>query len=319
MKNAIIAILALVIIGAGVYFVIKNNSPATPTNSASPAATTSQPTNATSATPVGTTSPATPQQASSTAMVTKTVIGKSAGGHDIVAYHYGHGSKEVMLIAGLHAGYAWSPSLFGYDFVKYLKDNASSIPSNLSLTIIPTVNPDGQLKTLGTAGSFTAAAIPANNVDRLPGRFNANGVDLNRNFDCNWSAQGKWINDKTVDGGSAAFSEPEAVAIRDYVEAHKPTAVIAYYASAGAVYSSSCGNSGVLPLTSDLTNVYASAAGYTAHKTYQASYTLTGDMTNWLAKIGVPAISVLFTNYSDPEWTKNEAGTLATLDYISKH
>ena len=43
-------------------------------------------------------------------------------------------------------------------------------------------------------------------------RFNADGVDLNRNFDCDWAPTGTWQN-KTVSGGTAAFSEPEAAAI----------------------------------------------------------------------------------------------------------
>ncbi len=45
----------------------------------------------------------------------------------------------------------------------------------------------------------------------MSGRFNANDVDLSRNFDCNWQASALWQN-KKVSGGNAVFSEPESVA-----------------------------------------------------------------------------------------------------------
>ena len=41
-------------------------------------------------------------------------------------------------------------------------------------------------------------------------------------------------------------------------------------------------------------------------------------MTNWLAKIKIPAISVLLTNHEDTEWDKNLAGIKALLQYYAK-
>jgi hypothetical protein len=42
-------------------------------------------------------------------------------------------------------------------------------------------------------------------------------------------------------------------------------------------------------------------------------YAVTGDMVNWFAKNKIPAISVLLTNHTDTEWTKNKAGAEAIL------
>ena len=61
---------------------------------------------------------------------------------------------------------------------------------------------------------------------------------------------------------------------------------------------------------------YAKASGYPDSNVFDF-YTTTGDMTNWLAKINVPAISVLLTNHTDTEWTKNQAGIKAVLEYYS--
>lgn len=40
-------------------------------------------------------------------------------------------------------------------------------------------------------------------------------------------------------------------------------------------------------------------------------------MTNWLAKVGIPTISVLLTNHTDTEWSKNIAGVKALLAQLS--
>jgi beta-lactamase superfamily II metal-dependent hydrolase len=41
-------------------------------------------------------------------------------------------------------------------------------------------------------------------------------------------------------------------------------------------------------------------------------------MMNWLAKNGVPAISVLLTTHDDTEWEKNRAGVEALLKYYAQ-
>ena len=57
--------------------------------------------------------------------------------------------------------------------------------------------------------------------------------------------------------------------------------------------------------------------GYRAYEDFDF-YEITGDMVNWLAKIKVPAISVLLANHQDTEWTKNQAGIKALLEYYAK-
>jgi hypothetical protein len=169
-------------------------------------------------------------------------------------------------------------------------------------------------KVVGTSGRFTAADVPASQEVQVSGRFNANTVDLNRNFDCDWQSVGKWQN-KNVSGGTAAFSEPEAVAIKNYVEANNPRAVVVWYSAAGGVFASSCHN-GVLAETKTLTSLFAKASGYRAYENFNF-YEITGDMVNWLAKNEIPAISVLLTNHTDTEWSKNRAGIEAVIKHFA--
>lgn len=241
-------------------------------------------------------------------------IGTSVNGAEIMKYSYGSGDTEVLFVGGVHGGYSWNTSLVAYELMDYLSDNEDDLAPNLKVTVVPVLNPDGLSKVVDANGKFSASAVDTTESARVAGRFNGNGVDLNRNFDCEWQSEGVW-RDEPVDGGSAAFSEPESRAIRDYIESHDPAAVVVYYGAVGGVYASNC-RGGVLAETRTLTNVYADASGYGAFEEFDY-YEITGDMVNWLAGEGVPAISVLLTNYTDTEWSKNRAGVEAVLDFYA--
>jgi hypothetical protein len=295
----IIFLVIIVAIGFGVYYFTKSPVDNVDVNVSQNIATTTNNT------------------ASSTTVVdkTKTVIGKSVQGSDIVAYHFGEGANEVIFVGGIHGGYAWNTALLAYEAMDYFKANVTSIPANIKVTIIPVLNPDGLNKVVGTSSAFVSSNVSKSQEVVVSGRYNANQVDLNRNFACDWQSTGKWQN-KTVSGGTEAFSEPETLALKNYVETQNPKAVVAWYSAAGGVYSSNCHN-GILATTTALTSAYAKASGYTANEDFDF-YETTGDMTNWLAKIKIPAISVLLATHDSTEWSKNKAGIEAILKYIAK-
>ena len=243
------------------------------------------------------------------------VIGKSVQRRDITAYHYGDGDKELLFVGGMHGGYEWNTVLLAYEFMDYLGASSTTIPANLKITVIPVLNPDGLQKIVGTARRFTKANVPSSQAATVPGRFNANNVDLNRNFDCDWQPTGIWQS-RQVNAGSKVFSESESQALRDYVQSQKPAAVVIWYSAAGGVFASNC-HEGVLPETRAITKAYADASGYPAYEDFDF-YQITGDAINWLAKNNIPAISVLLTTHEDVEWNKNRAGIEALLDYYAK-
>ena len=300
MKKIIIAFIIIVLIGLGVYFITKSPSPETETIITQDTLLDTK---------EDTTLPETTEDK------TKTVIGSSVDNRDITAYHYGTGDTELLFVGGIHGGYEWNTALVAYELMDYLQTNPTIIPENVKVTVIPVLNPDGLNKTTGTEGRFTKADIPTTEGATISGRFNANNIDLNRNFDCDWQEEGTWQN-KKVDGGSAAFSEPESQAIQNYVTSHDLSAVVVWYSSANGVFASSC-HDGVLAETNTLTNLYAQASSYPAYQNFDF-YAVTGDMVNWLAKEKVPAISVLLSNHTDTEWSKNEKGVKALLEYYAK-
>ncbi len=241
----------------------------------------------------------------------ESVIGNSADGSDIMAYHYGEGETELLFVGGIHGGYSWNTSLVAFEMIDYLDENPEVVPENISVTIIPVLNPDGLNTTVGSIARFEASdALTASEADRVAGRFNANDVDLNRNFDCKWAPESIW-RDQEVSGGATAFSEPEAVAIKEYVEKYDPAAAVVWFSSEGKVYPSACaGSPGEKSV--ELAATYATAAGYGSDVEFDA-YAITGDMVNWMAGEGIPAISILLTDHKGVEWNKNKAGIEAVL------
>ena len=309
MKKTIIilvGVLVIIGIGVGVYFFTKKSPVSVPVVE-NPIVTT------TTTTTVVTPPVEVPVQ--KPVDTTKTILGTSVENRTITAYHYGAGDKELLFVGGIHGGYEWNTALVAYELMDYLTANPSTVPAGVKVTVIPVLNPDGLNKVVGTDGRFTKANVSTSNDVVISGRFNGNNVDLNRNFDCDWQTKGVWM-DKTVSGGSSAFSEPESLAFKNYVEARNPVAVVAWFSSASGVFASSCHN-GILPETKTITDTYANASGYKAYDSYDF-YVTTGDMLNWLAKKNIPGISVLLTTHQDTEWSKNLAGVKALLNYYAK-
>lgn len=314
MKNILLALGVLIIIAGGVYYFISTQN--SPDTSYKKTEVEQNPTGEQVATSTTTeTTVATGTEETTNKNEPVEVIGKSVSGADIKAFHFGTGPHELILIGGMHGGYSWNTALLGYELIDWFTTSPQVIPSDVTVTVIPVVNPDGLMKVTGTADKFLASAVKGSEKEKEAARFNNHDVDLNRNFDCEWKSAGTWQN-RTVSGGEAPFSEPESQAIRDYVTSHDPSAIITWYSSAGGVYASQCGKT-TLPETLSLTNTFATASKYTPHQEFNY-YEITGDMVNWFAKENIPAISVLLTNPNETELAKNQAGIEAVLKSISQ-
>lgn len=244
------------------------------------------------------------------ATVRHEVIGTSVEGRPIDAYTYGNGETHLLFVGGIHGGYEWNSVVLAYEMMDHLEENPQLIPLNVSVTIVPSANPDGLYARVGVEGRITSLDVPPEAVSG-EGRFNANDVDLNRNFDCKWQSESMWRGN-VVGAGTSAFSEPEARAIRGVVAATDPVVVVFWHSQANAVYASEC-EAGIFPGTRTAMNVYATAAGYPTVDVFD-SYVVTGDAEGWLASIGIPAITVELATHESIEWGRNLAGVTALLE-----
>lgn len=241
------------------------------------------------------------------------VIGKSVEGREIGSYKFGDGETNIAFVGGIHGGYEWNSTLLAYGFIDYFTENPESIPENISVNIIPSANPDGLFKVTGQNGRFGLADVSTSESILVGGRLNTNGVDLNRNFDCKWQPESTWRGNP-VSAGDHAFSEPEAKAIKDFVDSENPVAVVFWHSQANAVYASEC-KEGPLEETIKIMNQYSSASGYKAIEVFD-SYEITGDAEGWLASIGIPAITVELKNHEEIDWGQNLSGVKALLNYF---
>lgn len=221
-------------------------------------------------------------------------IGYSHEGRNIEVYQYGDGPNSVVLVGGMHYGFAPSSVLITSHAMAHFKANSSDIPGSIRLYIIPNINPDGVI-----------------DPGYRPGRVNARGVDLNRNWDCNWRPDAEW-DGQPISGGTTPFSEPETLAVRDFLLEVKPAAVIFYEARAadGMVVPGSC--NGVYSGSDSLMHTYQRATNYR----WLDGGSVTGDASNWAAREGMASIFVLLRSWDelpDTEWQRNLRGIQAVL------
>ena len=246
--------------------------------------------------------------------VSEKVIGKSVEGRNITAFSYGTGEKEILFVGGIHGGYEWNTVMLAYELMDYFKENPDQIPKNITFTVMPTLNPDGLYKITGKDGRFNLTDVGMAKV-LGEGRFNANNVDLNRNFDCSWKPEAKW-RDKIVSAGTSAFSEPETLAFKNLVLKKKPVAVVFAHSASNGVFGSSCGGQ-ISSETRALMSTYSKASLYPVNDTFSA-YPVTGDASDWLSTVGVPAISVELATHESIEFDKNLAGAKALMEIFEE-
>lgn len=318
-SNIIISLIVLIIVVVGAVLLTGGEA-----NAPTDAATSTEPSQATTTQTPTTTDTNTSDEATTTDSMqgeqsddqqSVVTMGNSAGGHEISAHTFGNGDTQLLFVAGLHGGYDWNTVKLADRMIGWFEANPSMVPESVTVTVIPNMNPDGLETVFDTTETDFDTMNPPSQEQTVAGRFNANDVDLNRNFACNWQSEGTWQN-RTVDAGSSAFSEPETQALRDWVNSNSPDKAVVFYSAAGAVYSSAC-NDQPSTASTDLMNTYAQASGYPAEGEF-AAYEVTGDAVDWMAKQGVPGISVLLSNHQDTQWERNKAAVEALLQTSSE-
>lgn len=240
-------------------------------------------------------------------------IGYSVAGFPIESYSYGTGPKRIVFVGGIHGGTEWNTVLLAYAAIDYFDRHPEMVPPALTLQIVPSANPDGQRLVTGSWGRF----LPENvGVAVAEGRFNQNGVDLNRNWGCAWSETAWWGN-REISAGTAPFSEPETRALRDFFlsDGNPVQAVVFWHSAVPGVFAGGC--AGIYAAAERLATIYAQAAGYPHGESF-SYYPITGDATNWLSEQRIPAIIVELETRDDPEWPQNLDAMLAVLAYMAE-
>lgn len=210
-------------------------------------------------------------------------IGTSVRGRSIPAYSFGTGSKVIFFYGAIHGSEANTKNLM-YAWIYELERNATSIPKDKKIIVVPNANPDG---------------VATNN------RFNANGVDLNRNWGSSDWQQGTYLTGGQYfpnGGGSSPFSEPETRAVRNVMTANRPYVTLAYHSKASYAIYNAYGQS------SSMARTYASLSRYilingTASTGFD--YSATGSYSAWARENGMAALTIELATKTSSETTRN--------------
>lgn len=225
----------------------------------------------------------------------ETIIGYSVEGRPLSARQFGAGEHVILLVGGMHGGYEANTIRLMNELSIHFAANPQSVLENVTLVIVPVANPDG----------WARGETPE-------GRFNANGVDLNRNWGCDWSPEAVWRS-MPVNPGARAFSEPESRALADFITELRPDAALFYHSAASGIFAGNCRGGTV---SAAMALVLGEATGYRAGESFSA-YPVSGTAASWADGQGIAAADVELTSHENSEFERNLRGVLAVQAWVT--
>jgi predicted deacylase len=199
-------------------------------------------------------------------------VGTSTEGRPITAVRIGDGPRKLVLVGATHGGPEANTSRLMLDLIAHLRAAPEEVPPGVRLYIIPTLNPDGLA---------------------LDTRFNARGVDLNRNMNTGLDAcpENDWS--PTVNGAYGVVSETGGPGPESEVESRlirafllDASAAIFYHSAGGELFPPFCTHEPSIALAER----YAEVAGYTYTRFYPR-YMITGGMHDWAGSLGIASFT----------------------------
>lgn len=225
--------------------------------------------------------------------ILRTTIGRSVDGASIDVYKIGEGKKTILITAGIHGNEVGTVKLAN-QLINWL--HTSTIKADdYTFFIVPCLNPDGFGEARNHPGYWSGGRS---------GRFNANEVDLNRNFDTpSFVSDAAWNHGKnyslktTVFAGKKPFSEPETAAVRDFINDQNVKVWISLHNAGKDVANSND------ELARKLAEIFASESGYKLHSESDwQNFKQTGTAKEWCDKQNVTYLEIEGSNRWSSDW-----------------
>jgi Predicted carboxypeptidase len=182
-------------------------------------------------------------------------FGESVLGRPLNAVVIGKPRNPIVYTAAYH-GCEWITALVLARFARRaVTDEGLKFKlSERGIVVAPLINPDGvEIAQHGVIAAGKRRAL-VGRIKRAEKRFfkvsriwqaNANGVDLNHNFDAGWNglherevAAGIVGPASTRYGGTVPFSQPETIAVKKLCERFQPSAFYAFHSQGEEIYYS---------------------------------------------------------------------------------
>jgi len=247
-----------------------------------------------------------PPLATSAIVDLRVSLGRSVRGRDLQATVIGHDGGNPVVVVGSIQGDQTPTRALVEALVEHYRQGGDRVPQGVLFYFIPSINPDGN-----ASGS----------------RYNANDVDLNRNWDTDdWRSNPAvpgYSSGKAGAGGSRPFSEPETVALRDLLTSLRDSSSRLRVVTLHSSVNISGGE--VYPGGSDAENIaatYSDTARYSVEYEW-AQYITSGEAVTWCSENSIVAIDVVFPASQRPSSTAYGSTsllqvTIAGLEAISR-
>ena len=245
-------------------------------------------------------------------------IGQTVDGNKLYDFRVGNPAAErhLLVFGGIHAREYITAQLVMRQLVQLLSDQSTNgsyeniavreLLSNTEIHFIPMANPDGiSISQLGLEGLHTEAVretvrqIAAKDGKALTESYlrqwksNANGVDLNRNFDALWESYNDHLGHASADHykGTAPECELESKALADLTRQFQFDATLSYHTQGEVIYWN-FGQEGELKnMSLLLANRVSELTGYRLDGNFHALDT--AGYKDWaISKLGIPSLTI---------------------------
>ncbi len=224
------------------------------------------------------------------------IIGKSVLGQNIYALNkeFDGNFNWVLVTAGMHAREHLS-----CDFVVFAMERLIKLKKlNYNISFVPLVNPDGVDFAINGVNKLPIKLqrilieINGGSDDFSLFKANANGVDLNNNWDADWQNKHTKNFSPASQGfyGHSPMSEPEVQALADWVKKIKPVLTLSYHLKGEEIYFDFFQNESDYKRDLLVAQVFAESTGYKIKPTEKIS---SGGFKDWCVKeLKIPALTI---------------------------
>ncbi|WLD87337.1 M14 family zinc carboxypeptidase [Stomatobaculum sp. F0698] len=245
-------------------------------------------------------------------------IGQTVDGNRLYDFRVGNPAAErhLLVFGGIHAREYITAQLVMRQLVQLLSDQSANgsyenmavreLLSNTEIHFIPMANPDGiGISQLGIEGLRTEAVretvrqIASKDGKALTEAYlrqwksNANGVDLNRNFDALWESYNDHLGHASADHykGTAPECELESKALADLTRQFQFDATLSYHTQGEVIYWNFGQEGELKDMSLLLANRVSELTGYRLDGNFQALDT--AGYKDWaISKMGIPSLTI---------------------------
>jgi hypothetical protein len=232
-------------------------------------------------------------------------IGKSVQNQPIKCFKIGNGQKKILYVFGIHGNEVGTVKL-AYHFLIWANKNITKFKKH-TLFIIPSLNPDGYKKAIQNPEYFKGGKT---------GRFNANNVDLNRNFSTPsfqkkslWSFGKNYSENTEIYCGEFGNSEPEIKSLTKFIKNQKIKILFMFHNAGQDVM----GNKN--ETSQKLTKIYSKKTGfrYISDNKWKL-LKQTGTAKEWCEVNKIAYVEVEGSARWGSDWKKQKPALIATIN-----